>query len=120
MPLAIDDELMKATKPFMRDGQEIKPLFELKNNAPPVIPIPHMEFPRIVYMHPNEPFRIVEHRGANFEVVGTERVPTEHLTKKVENEAELKAALEDGWVKEPYVPTAPPNPDANLYGRRKA
>ena len=120
MPFKIDDERMKATNPFMRDGQEVKPVFELRNNEPPLVPIPHMEYPRVVYMHPNEPFRTIEHRNDDFEVVGTERVPTEHLSKKVANEVELKAALDEGWVKEPYIQKAPPNPNAGLYGKRKA
>jgi len=120
MPWKIDEERLRATMPFMRDGQEIKPLFELKDGIPPVIAIPHMDFPQVVYMHPNEPFRKVEHRNANFEVVGTEMLPTEHLTKVVQDEAELKAALEAGWVKKPYLPKAPPDPNADLYGKRKA
>lgn len=84
----------------------------------PVKQIPHLEFPRIVYMHPNEPFQEIEHRNEKFEVVGTEVVPTEHLTKMVNNETELKAALEDGWLKEPYIPKAPPK-TPGLYGPKK-
>jgi hypothetical protein len=120
MPFKVDEERMKTTLPVMRNGVEVQPLLQMDPLKPPVISIPHMEYPRVVYMHPNEPFRTVEHKNANFEVVGTEIVQTEHLSKKVENEDELKAALKEGWVKEPYIPKAPPDPNANLYGKRKA
>ena len=83
----------------------------------PVVQIPHLEFPRIVYKHPKKPFRKVEHRNDNFEVVGTETIPTEHLTKAVNNEIELKAALARGWRKEPYIPAAPPSVEDDIYGK---
>jgi hypothetical protein len=85
----------------------------------PVKRIGYHEFPRVLYMHPNEPFETVEHRNDKFEVVSTDTIPTEHLVKTVHNEAELKAALEDGWVKEPYVPKAAPTRNAGLYGPKK-
>jgi hypothetical protein len=85
----------------------------------PVRQIPHREFPCIVYKHPNEPFRTIEHRNTNFEVVGTEVVQTEALTKKVENQGELEAALADGWVRELYVPKPLPDPTAHLYEQRR-
>jgi len=85
----------------------------------PVKQIPHMEYPRVVYMHPNEPFQEIEHRNDRFEVVSTDIVPTEHLTKVVNNEAELKAALEEGWVKEPYIPKPAPSATSSLYGPKK-
>jgi len=81
----------------------------------PVRQIPHMDFPRVVYMHPNEPFQEIEHRNDKFELVGTEVLPAEHLTKIVKDEAELKAAMEEGWVKEPYIPKAVPK-SPGLYG----
>ena len=61
-----------------------------------------------------------EHRNANFEVVGTEVVASEHLAQHVHNEAELDAALADGWVKEPYVQKPRPDPISHLYGPKKA
>lgn len=84
----------------------------------PVKQIPHMEFPRIVYMHPNEPLQTMEHRNDKFELVGTEVVPTEHLAKQVKNEDELIAALAEGWVKEPYIPQAAPKAPG-LYGPKE-
>jgi hypothetical protein len=85
----------------------------------PVKQIPYLEFPRVVYMHPNEPFETIEHRNDKFEVVSTDTIPTEALTKTVNNEAELKAAMKDGWVKEPYIPKAAPTRNAGLYGPKK-
>jgi hypothetical protein len=84
----------------------------------PVKQIPHMEYPRVVYMHPNEPYQEIEHRNDKFELVGTEVIPTEHLTKVVKNDTELDAALADGWVKEQYIPKAPPK-TPGLYGPKK-
>lgn len=85
----------------------------------PVKQIPHLEFPRVLYMHPNEPFQEIEHKNDKHEIVSTEVVPTEHLTKTVNNETELKAALAEGWVKEPYIPKPVPAKTAGLYGPKK-
>lgn len=85
----------------------------------PVKQIPYLEFPRVVYMHPNEPFQEIEHRNDKFEVVSTDLVPTEHLTKTVNNETELQAALADGWIREPYVPKPTPPKTAGLYGPKR-
>lgn len=84
----------------------------------PVRQIPHLEFPRVMYMHPNEPLQEIQHRNDKFELVGTEVVPTEHLTKVVNDEAELQAAIAEGWVKEPYIPQAAPK-SPGLYGPKK-
>lgn len=85
----------------------------------PVKFIPHAEFPKVVYMHPNEPYQEIEHRNDRFEVVSTDLVPTEHLAKHVHNEAELKKALADGWTEQPYIPQAPPTKKDSLYGPKK-
>ncbi len=85
----------------------------------PVKQIPHLEFPRVLYMHPNEPFQEIEHRNDKFEVVSTDTVPTEPLTKVVNSKAALEAAMEQGWVTEPYVPKAAPTRNAGLYGPKK-
>lgn len=77
--------------------------------------IPHLEFPKCVYKHPVEPFKTIVHRNAKFEVVAEETVPAEHISKAVNDEAELKAALAEGWVREPFVPAPLPDPNANLY-----
>lgn len=98
----------------------------------PVVEIPHFEFPMVLYLHPLRPFREIEHRDANFEVVGTERIPTEHLTRVICCEAHkgggpascadcaklLEAALAEGWTRQPYIPKAEPKKDADLYGPR--
>jgi len=86
----------------------------------PVKQIPHMEFPRVVYLHPTEPLREIKHRNDRFELVGTEVVPTEHLTKIVNNEDELRAALAEGFVKEPYLPKPAPAETENIYARKPA
>jgi|SRR6185437_3484945 len=108
MPFTIDEEKMKG-------GEHVQQLQSIDLAKPPVKSIPHAAFPKVLYKHPKEPFRVVIHRNANFEVVGEERIPSEHLTMRVSNADELKAALKDGWVKEPYVPQAAPDPNAHLY-----
>ena len=85
----------------------------------PVKRIPFSEFPKVVYMHPNEPFEEIEHRNDRFEVVSTDLVATEHLTKQVNNDAELKAALAAGWVEQPYIQQTPPSNKDSLYGPKK-
>lgn len=85
----------------------------------PVKQIPHAEFPKVVYMHPNEPWEEIEHRNDRFEVVSTDLIPTEHLAKHVHNETELKAALETGWVEQPYIQQAPPTKKDDLYSKKK-
>ena len=98
----------------------------------PVLEIPIYEFPKILYLNPVRPFRVIEHTNQNFEVVGTETVPTEHLTRAVSCDAHknggpkdcadcndaMAAAIADGWRKDPYMPEAPPKKDADLYGRK--
>jgi hypothetical protein len=81
--------------------------------------IPFLEFPKVVYMHPNEPVRKILHRNLNHEIVEEELIPTEHMAKAVNDESELKAALESGWVERPYIPAAIEKPDDGLYGPRK-
>lgn len=96
----------------------------------PVREIPHYDFPVILYKHPKKQFQEVEHRNDRFELVHTERVPTEHLTKTVSCEAHknggkecvdcqkaVEAALAKGWKKEPYIPAAPPKAEDDIYGR---
>lgn len=81
----------------------------------PVKQIPHMEFPRVLYLHPNEPYVEIKHKNDRHEIVSTELVPTEHKTRLVNNEAELKALLAQGWVKEPYIPQPAPDENVDLY-----
>lgn len=77
--------------------------------------IPHMEYPRVVYKHPAEPWKKIEHRNAQHEVVDVETIPAEHLTLMVNDEKELAKAMKAGWKKEPYVPVPQVDPNANLY-----
>ena len=82
---------------------------------PPVKAIPFMEYPRCIYKHPKEPYKIIIHRNAKHEVVDEERVPSEHLTRVVADKKELAEALKDGWALDAYVPAGPVDPNANLY-----
>ena len=127
MPFEINEEAFKkATEINMMRPQETVPdplpsnWTGTANRGLPVRQIPFKEYPRVVYMWPNESVRIVEHRNTHQELVHTERIPTEHISKLVQDEAELEQALADGWVKEPYNPAAPPKADAGLYGKPKA
>ncbi len=122
MPFAIHEEAVKKQMSYIVGRPQEQVPETLPENwqgtagqGLPVKQIPHMEFPRVVYMHPNEPLQEIEHRNDKFELVGTEVVPTEHLTKIVHNETELKAAVEEGWVKHPYIP-APAPKSPGLYG----
>jgi hypothetical protein len=140
MPFAVDE---KATKQMMNwitsRPQEVAPdplpegWLGTAGGGLPVKQIPHHEFPRVVYLHPNQPARTVVHRNDRHEVIHEEEVPLEHLTKLiscsahinggpkdcVECNASLDAALEEGWLKQPYIPEAPEKSDADLYGPRK-
>ena len=73
---------------------------------PPMKEVPTEYWPTLVYKHPKEPFR-----KAMVPVGGGRReeqiVPTQHTYKKVFDEKEMKAALAQGWVKEPYLPKDP-------------
>lgn len=117
MPFAIDEAKMQG-KP--EPGQDSQVLVSLDPHKPPTKVIPHMDFPRIVYKHPVEPFRVIEHRNARHELVEEEIVPTEHLTMRVENKVELDKALKAGWVVEPFVAPALPDPNDALYDKNKS
>lgn len=136
MPQAIDEERMQQ-KPVA--GQDTSIMLSLDPHKPPTKYIPHMDFPRVVYKHPVEPFTTIEHRNAKHELLEEEVIPTEHLTMSVPSDehmrdkhpsgdivgscagckAELEKAMKDGWVTEPYVPETPPDKKAALYGKSK-
>jgi len=109
MPRTIDDEALskRMTLDVSAPDGSITGL--------PMKSIPHMEFPRVIYRHPKEPYRKIEYRNAQHEVVDVETVPADHQTKLVADDKELKAALKDGWVLKPYIPVPPPDPNAALY-----
>lgn len=109
MPFTVDEDRMQN-----KTGEN--PILSLDPHKPPVKEIPHMEFPKVVYKHPKEPFMTIEHRNARHELVEEEVVPTEHLTLKVENKAELEKALKQGWVLKPFIPPPLPDKKANIYG----
>lgn len=109
MPYTIDEEKFRKQTSF--------DVSQPHNTATgiPVKQIPYLEFPRVVYKHPKEPFRTIEHRNAQHEIVQTEMVLAEHLTMLVNDQKELDRALKQGWVKEPYIPQAVVDPNAGLY-----
>lgn len=116
-PFTIDEAKMQGkTKP----GEDSTILVSLDPHKPPVVPIPHMDFPRVVYQHPLEPFKTIEHRNARHELVDEEIVVAEHLTRIVADKKELEKAIKEGWVLEPYIPPPLPDPNAGLYGKREA
>jgi len=126
MPLTIDEEAFKGGKILSLDLSKpqgpVGATGSVASGGLPVKQIPFLEWPRVVYLHPNEPTKVVTHRNDKFEVVGEEVVQTEHLTRVVQNATELEALLNEGWVKEPYIPKPLPDVDAGLYkkARKKA
>lgn len=122
-PLAIDESKMQP------GSFGVSPLLSLDPAKPPTKSIPHYHFPLAVYKHPVEKFVTILHRNAKHELVEEEIVPAEHLTRVIacpehanggpkaceRCQSELQKALEEGWVEEPYIPEAPPDPKARLY-----
>jgi|SRR5215469_14276284 len=109
MPLAIDEEKFAKQQTLDMSKPQGTP------QGLPVKHIPHAEYPRCVYRHPNEPFHEVLHRNANHEVVHRELVPSEHLVHMCQNKAEFEAKRREGWRVDPYIAQAPPNPTEHLY-----
>jgi hypothetical protein len=112
MPFTVDIEAMTAD-PVRNPDKKVLVAMDLAK--PPVKQIPHLEFPRVVYMHPKERYRKIEHRNALHELVDIEMVPAEHIARVVADKRELEQALKDGWQKEPFVFQADPDPNAGLY-----
>ncbi len=111
MPTAIDEERFQHQETLDMS----KP--QGTTHGLPVKQIPHLEYPRAVYKHPTQPYREVLHRNVNHEVVERELVATEHLVHVCENAAEYKKKLSEGWVSDPYIMQAPPDPTEHLYGK---
>jgi hypothetical protein len=111
MPTTIDEEKFAS--------QETLDMSKPQGTAQglPVKQIPHQEYPRCVYKHPVEPYCEVLHRNTRHEVVDRELVATEHLVHVCQHEQEFKKKLSEGWVAEPYIPVAPPDPTEALYRR---
>jgi predicted DNA-binding transcriptional regulator len=111
MPTTIDEEKFVS--------QETLDLSKPQGTAQglPVKQIAHQEYPRCVYKHPVEPYREVLHRNTQHEVVERELVATEHLVHVCQDEQEHKKKLSEGWVEEPYIQQAPPDPTEHLYSK---
>lgn len=142
MPFEIDQQATKRQMEWniSRPQEVVKfdgPIPETWMGTPghglPVREIPVYDFPRVLYLHPTQPTKTVLHRNDRHEVVHEEEIPLEHLAKTICCEAHknggpkdcagcnqlLEAALEDGWVKEPYIPKPAVDESAALYGPRK-
>lgn len=111
MPMTIDEERL-ATQTTLDVSRP-----QGSESGLPVKHIPHREYPRAIYRHPVEPYREVAHRNANHEVVHRELVATEHKVHVVHSREEHERKLKEGWVNEPYIPQAPPDPDEHLYAK---
>lgn len=120
MPFTVDNDQLNQTSEAMQrimaKGQT--PVVMLDPAKPPTVQIPHMEFPRILYKHPNEPFRKVLHRNHDHIVVHEETVQTEHMTMAVADQKELDQAITSGWTTKPYMPEPLPDPLAGLYDEK--
>jgi hypothetical protein len=81
----------------------------------PVKQIPHQEYPRAVYKHPNAPFYVEEHRNVNHEVVHREVKAAEHRVHVCHSKVEHEQKLTQGWKNEPFIQLAPPDPMDDLY-----
>lgn len=79
MPFEIDSEALDSPNLKVLDIQH-----------PPTKSIPHMEFPRMIYLHPVDKTK-------------------EHRTKIVHSKTELEAATKQGWKLAAHVPEAPPD-----------
>lgn len=111
MPLAIDEERFSKQETLDMSKPQGTP------QGIPVKQIPHMEYPKAVYRHPIEPFFKIEHRNVHHEIVEVETVPSEHKVHICQNKEEFEAKIKDGWVSEPYIQQAPPDPTEKLYQR---
>jgi len=58
-------------------------------NKPPMRVIPHLEFPRMVYLHPKDKQK-------------------EHRSLIVPDKKELEAAMKKGYKLQPHIPVPPP------------
>ena len=112
MPFTVDEE-----KLISKPGATV--VTSLDPAKPPVREIPHMEFPRVVYKHPREPFRKIIHRNNKHEIVEEEIVPSEHMAMIVKDKDEFDKATREGWVKKPYIPKPPEDPNHALYAPEK-
>jgi hypothetical protein len=93
MPYTIDFE--KFSDPGFRAGS-----MDLGN--PPVKPIPHQEFPRVIYNHKRSygP-RINQFRDERTGAISETHIPATVISKTVLSQDELDAALEQGWDLKP-------------------
>jgi hypothetical protein len=91
------------------DVEAMKELKMLDLSKPPMRDIPHMEFPKCIYLHPKDKYRVIRRKDDRGNVVEEYKEPTTHKSKVVADKAELDKALKSGWKREPYLPVAVPD-----------
>ena len=85
------------------DTERMSKMTVVDMEKPPLKTVPDEPFPRMLYRWPKEHYRTVIDRPNNAAPV--ERlVPNPPLTKLVNSNKELEAALKQGWRKEAFVP----------------
>lgn len=85
MALLFEESMPYALNSERLDSPDIK-MLDIGN--PPVVSIPHHEFPKMVYLHPRDKTK-------------------EHLTKVVDSMDELDSATAKGWKVKPHIPIPP-------------
>lgn len=102
VPQFTAEEIEKMRSLVLAHDKEKNAVNVFDPNNPPKVPYSHKEFPKVVYDHkaskPSRDKLVMQH--------GTEHVqhvPAKLATKNVNNQAELDAALAEGWELKPPV-----------------
>jgi len=101
--------------PFEVDTEALDKAKVLDISKPPLRQIPHLEYPKVIYLWPKEPFKLVRVKNDRGEVVEEYKEATTHKAMKVENKEEMEKQLSKGWRKEPYLPKEVPDDDYPVY-----
>ena len=81
------------------------------NQGLPVKEIPHMEYPKCIYMHPNKPTKVIEHRSADHELLGT-RNRSDRAPDETRQQSGRAYASVERWLGETHYIASPlPKPD---------
>ncbi len=97
--------------PFEIDTEAMDKLKVLDRSHPPLRAIPHLEFPKCIYLWPKKPFRTVKVKNDRGEIVEQYQEATQAKSKTVFTKAEMDKELKVGWRKEPYMAAVVPDPD---------
>ena len=104
MSFTVDEEKLNGT-----DARQTGKIVSMDPAHPPVKSIPFMEYPRVVYKHPKEPFqgcRAPQHAARNCSRRAHFLLSTSQKWRWSTKRNSERVALKDGWVKEPYVAEA--------------